>query len=92
MLDICKKLSKMNISDISNIIIFAGGNDVSNGQPISFIKDVIFKTVQSIQEQEQTNYEIFICKISPRRDVDVRNFNSMLEDLSSKLPVKVIDC
>ncbi|KAH3866538.1 hypothetical protein DPMN_029615 [Dreissena polymorpha] len=34
MLDICEKLSKMNISDISKIIIVAGGNDVSNGQPI----------------------------------------------------------
>ncbi|KAH3786518.1 hypothetical protein DPMN_164625 [Dreissena polymorpha] len=90
MLDICEKLRKMNISDLSKIIIFAGGNDVSNGQQISIIKDVILQTSQCIQDQ--TNCEIFICKISPRRDVDVRDFNSMLEDVSSELPVKLIDC
>ncbi|KAH3736481.1 hypothetical protein DPMN_043050 [Dreissena polymorpha] len=48
MLDICEKLRKMNISELSKIIIFAGGNDVSNGQPISIIKDVILKTLQCI--------------------------------------------
>ncbi|KAH3729055.1 hypothetical protein DPMN_055018 [Dreissena polymorpha] len=90
MLDIREKLSKMNISDISKIIIFAGGNDVSNGQPILLIKDVILQTAHCIQDQ--TNCEIFICKISPRRYVDVRDFNSMLEDVSSELPVKLIDC
>ncbi|KAH3698249.1 hypothetical protein DPMN_085768 [Dreissena polymorpha] len=90
MLDICEKLSKMNLSDISKIIIFAGVNDVSNGQPILLIKDVIFKTAQCIQDQ--TNCDKFIFRISPRRDVDVRDFNLMLEDVSSELPVKLIDC
>ncbi|KAH3847310.1 hypothetical protein DPMN_089630 [Dreissena polymorpha] len=87
MLDICEKLSNMNTS---KIVIFAGENDVSNGQPISLIKDIIFKTAQCIQDQ--TNCDIFICKISPRRDVAVRDFNFMLEDVSSELPVKLIDC
>jgi len=88
--DIFGKLRSMDISPYSKIVVYAGGNDISNGRQISEIKNDIVDSVLSLQANHIRR--VYMCTIAPRRDVSVLKFNEMLRDVHSEFSIELIDC
>jgi len=88
--DIFGKLRSMDISPYSKIVVYAGGNDISNGRQISELKNDIVDSVLSLQANHIRR--VYMCTIAPRRDVSVHEFNEMLRDVHSEFSIELIDC
>ena len=88
--DIFGKLRSMDISRYSKIVVYAGGNDISNGRPIEQIKSNVVDSVLSLQENHTRS--VYMCIIAPRRDVNVLEFNGMLRKVQSEFSIGLIDC
>ena len=65
---ILEKLRKRNLDSYANVILYIGGNDISNGQSVLEVSKTI---EQSVLACKQHNCKVYVCMICPRKDGDV---------------------
>lgn len=85
---IINRLQESDLSQFKNVIVYIGGNDLSNGrstQTVSQSIDTIISTCQS----EGCN--VFVCTLCPRRGVDVVELNELIKQITRAKGATCID-
>ena len=85
---ITKKLHYMDLSNLSDVIIYAGGNDGPNRTPPRKTEAHLEVAIETALEQ---GCKIWLCLIAPRVDSNVVPLNNMLKKLASFYQIKIID-
>ena len=76
--------------NFTDVLIYVGGNDVSNGSNVEYIEDKYDQLLQYIKN-ENGDINIVICTICPRRDADVTELNDIIKALSNEYCAKLVE-
>lgn len=74
-------IKRMNIHKYSHVVLHVGGNDASQGSCVESIVQDYEELIKYIYNQNSET-EIFVSGLTPRRDVDVRPLNIEIQDLA----------
>ena len=85
-----EKISMYDLNLFKNIIIYCGGNDaVKSDSPSSFRKD--YETLIEYIQSKNPDCEMFLCGSSPRGDVDVTGFNTVIKTIAESQSYKFVN-
>lgn len=89
--DLIEDVSVYDLRSFENCIIFVGGNDCArNTTDKAFIDS--YEQLISLIKIANPECTIYVCKIAPRGDVDVAEFNSSIERLSQHWRNQNVHC
>ena len=74
-----KKLRKINLNSYANVIVYIGGNDISNGRSVLEVSKTIEQIVLACK---QHNCKVYLCMICHRKDGDVIPVNDCIKQMS----------
>lgn len=80
----------MDFTDVSDVIMYTGGNDVADGRFIQSIREQLERTVNLVKSKT-AQCNIYICTVCLRRDVDVSSLNHLLITIATELQCTIID-
>ena len=84
-------LNNARLDNIGNLIIQAGGNDVSSGRTLAQIETDLSRIIRDVQLREP-NIKIFVSEVLPRVDIeDISGVNSTYKSVCSELGATVIE-
>ena len=85
-----EKLAVYDLKNFVDVVIYVGGNDISNGSSVEFVES---KYDQLLQYLKGANDEITItiCTVCPRRDADVTDLNDILKTLGEEYNAHVVE-
>lgn len=86
--DILQHLRSSDLSKYANVVLHVGGNDVASGKPHAALRANFKEITSYLRESSCSTY---LCSICPRRDVDVRGANSIIEEICQIDNVSFID-
>lgn len=86
--DIGQELSRIDMRTYSNVIIYVGGNDVSRGLHIGASRTELLRLTHYVQRLQ---CNLYICTVAPRRDADVRQYNTMVREVCRETGATLID-
>lgn len=86
--DILGVLKQTNLNKYNNIVVYAGGNDVSNGRTLNEITNDLTEIIQICKEQ---SCEVYVCTLCPRKDTDIVPLNDHIQQISNIHGAKTID-
>ncbi|WAR01776.1 LOW QUALITY PROTEIN: hypothetical protein MAR_008334, partial [Mya arenaria] len=84
------RLEKWEVDDLKNVILYIGGNDVSDGQDLREMYKQMKNGIESVQRRNPY-CEMYVCTICPRADCDVSQANKMLAALCEETGAKLIN-
>ena len=85
-----EKISMYDLNRFQNIIIYCGGNDAAKADsPNSFRKD--YETLIEYIRSKNSDCELFLCGSSPRGDVDVIGFNTVIKTIAESHGYKYVN-
>ncbi|WAR21541.1 hypothetical protein MAR_015515 [Mya arenaria] len=83
-------LGKSQVDDLKNVILYIGGNDVSDGQDLHEMFKQLKDGIESVQRRNPY-CEMYVCTICPRADCSVSQANKMLAALCEETGAKLIN-
>ena len=86
--DIAENLHKLDMRQYENVIIFVGGNDVSDGKWADAYRAELLKVTRNLQRQQ---CRVYLCTVSPRQQVDVSMFNNKVREICDETGADLID-
>lgn len=81
----------MDLTDVSDVIMYTGDNDVGDGRFIQAIKEHLERTVNLVKSKN-AQCNIYLYTVCPRRDVHVNSLNHLLITMATELHCTIIDC
>ena len=84
-----ERLSEVGTHKYSNVVLYIGGNDVSNGKSSVTLRAEIRDTTLSLQRKQCC---VYLCTICPRQDVDVRPYNNEIREVCRETGAVLIEC
>lgn len=75
------KVRDVDMSRYHDVVIYVGGNDVSNGKRNLSLKQDLRKMTNYVRE---SGCRVNLCTMSPRSDADVVQFNDIVKQLSKE--------
>ena len=88
------RIEKISLDNISNIIVQAGGNDVSVNRNLAAIKNDFIEIIDDVKARSPKT-RVFIAEITPRAGVDTSYANAMLRNVCQEHEATLIrttDC
>ena len=79
-----------NMSQFSEIILFVGGNDASNGTDIEYFEELYEQVILNLKKANNT-CRIYLCNMSPRSDTDVSEVNQAIHRLCQEHNLTMVD-
>ena len=86
---ISEKLQVYNLQQFSTIIIYAGGNDASNGTDREYFGEILDQTITNIRKTN-SKCEVVVCSLCPRSSCDVSDFNEIIHNVALDRQVKSV--
>ena len=83
-------MSVYNLKNFTNVIIYVGGNDVSNGSNVQYVEEKYDQLLQYIKDNNG-NICITLCTVCPRKDADVINLNEIVTALSEEYSTQLVE-
>ena len=87
--DIRQEIQHMNLTGTSDIIIQAGGNDVSNGRDMDAIENDFAEIILDVQHRSPST-SVFISEVTPRWNLDPTDVNDRIASVCEMYNAKVI--
>ena len=85
-----EKISMYDLSQFKDIIIYCGGNDAAKSDsPNSFRKE--YENFLQHIRSKNSDCELFLCGSSPRGDVDVTGFNTVIKTIAESQGYKFVN-
>ena len=72
-----EKMVVYNLKNFTNVIIYVGGNDVSNGSNVESVEETYDQLLQYIKDTNG-DINITLCTICPRKDAEVTELNEII--------------
>ena len=73
------KLRKSNLDSYAYVIVYIGGNDISNDRSVLEVSKTMEQIVRACK---QHNCKVYVCMICPRKDGDVILVNECIKQMS----------
>ena len=88
--NIKEKIVMYDLSQFKNIIIYCGGNDAAKSDIPTAFRNEYESLIQDIKSKNQ-DCELFLCGSSPRGDVDVTGFNTVIKTIAESQGYKFVN-
>ena len=85
-----EKMSVYNLKNFTNVIIYVGGNDVSNGSNVEYVEEKYDQLLQYIKDNNG-DISITLCTVCPRKDADVTDLNEIVTALSEEYSTQLVE-
>ena len=85
-----EKLTVYDLKNFADVVIYVGGNDISNGSSVEFVESKYDQLLQYIKSANG-DIKITICTVCPRRDADVKDLNDILKTLGDEYNAHVVE-
>ena len=79
-----------NMNQFSEVIIFVGGNDASNGTDIGYFEELYEQVILNLKQVNDT-CQIYLCNVSPRSDTDTAEVNQAVHRLCQEHNLTMVD-
>lgn len=79
-----------NMNKFSDIIIFVGGNDASNGTDIEYFEELYEQVILNLKKDNEA-CQIYLCNMSPRSDTDTFEVNQVIHRLCQEHSLTMVD-
>ncbi|MEW8546067.1 MAG: GDSL-type esterase/lipase family protein, partial [Candidatus Thiodiazotropha sp.] len=79
-----------NMNQVSEVIIFVGGNDASNGTDIEYFEELYEQVILNLKQVNDT-CQIYLCNMSPRSDTDITEVNQVIHRLCQDHNLTMVD-
>ena len=79
-----------NMNQFSEVIIFVGGNDASNGTDIEYFEELYEQVILNLKQVNDA-CQIYLCNVSPRRDTDTAEVNQAVHRLCQEHNLTMVD-
>lgn len=88
--DVKARLSSINVSQYSDVVVYVGGNNLADDQHIS---DIVTDMTLLIETLQAAGCTVYLCNMCPRDDTDVTVLDDVLREIKSASgEFKVINC
>lgn len=79
-----------NMNQFSEVIIFVGGNDASNGTDIEYFEELYEQVILNLKQVNDA-CQIYLCNVSPRGDTDTAEVNQAVHRLCQEHNLTMVD-
>ena len=86
--DVSRRLHATDLSIYKEIILYIGGNDVNNGNPLQEIMDELKKLTSYLIQQ---GCFVHLSTVAPRKDADVHPLNEAIKYQSRQFSIDEVD-
>lgn len=86
--DVHNVIRRTDLQQYRTVVIFVGGNDVSNGKHPEAFREKLTELTRDVQRH---NCRVHLCTVSPREDVDVSIFNKVVREVRAETRADLID-
>ena len=86
---IVQKVNLIEVKQYKNVIVYIGGNNMSDGMQIQEIHEEYAKLICVLKEKE---CNVHLCTVCPRQDTEVIPLNDVIKQLSTCYGVNYVDC
>ena len=83
-------MSVYDLKNFINVIIYVGGNDVSNGSNVEYVEEKYDQLLQYIKDNNG-DISITLCTVCPRKDADVTDLNEIVTALSEEYSTQLVE-
>ena len=86
---IAEKLNSISMKDYKNIVVYIGGNNISDGMPLQELHDEYAELIRFLKAE---GCIVHLCSICPRRDTEVIPLNDAIKQLATSYSINYVDC
>ena len=85
-----EQIALYDLRNFSTIIVYVGGNNVSNGSNIEYVEEKYDQLLQYIKTANSA-LNIILCTVAPRKDCLVTELNEIIRSLSEEHGTKLVE-